>query len=99
MTELFNLGILSACKRLADILVGLFERVGLKTNTSKTQAMVCTPGKMWRCQNKAVYNRRMMGVGEAERYHGRRVKCDICGDALAARSLQSHLATQQRRTG
>ena len=78
----------------ADILVGLFERVGLKTNTSKTQAMVCTLGKMRQCQSQAVYNRRMTGVGEAERYHGRRVTCDICGDGLAARLLQSHLATQ-----
>ena len=49
---------------------------------------------MRQCQSQAVYNRRMMGVGEAERYHGRRVTCDICGDGLAARSLQSHLATQ-----
>ena len=66
----------------------------MKTNTSKTQAMVCTPRKTRQCQSQAVYNRRMMGVGEAERYRGRRVTCDICGDGLAARSLQSHLATQ-----
>ena len=56
--------------------------------------MVCTPGKMRTCQSQAVYNRRIMGVGEAERYHGRRVKCDICGNGLAARLLLSHLATQ-----
>ena len=29
-----------------DILVNLFKRVGLKTNTSKTQAMICTPGQI-----------------------------------------------------
>ena len=45
-------------------------------------------------QRQAVYNQRMMGVGEAECYRGRRVMCDICGEGLAARSLQSHLATQ-----
>ena len=28
-----------------DILVETFKRVGLTTNTKKTQAMVCTPGK------------------------------------------------------
>jgi hypothetical protein len=28
-----------------DILVETFKRVGLATNTKKTQAMVCTPGK------------------------------------------------------
>ena len=29
-----------------DILVETFKRVGLTTNTKKTQAMVCTPGKI-----------------------------------------------------
>ena len=29
-----------------DILVKTFKRVGLATNTKKTQAMVCTPGKI-----------------------------------------------------
>ena len=28
-----------------DILVTIFKRVGLETNTKKTQAMTCTPGK------------------------------------------------------
>ena len=29
-----------------DNVVGLFARVGLQTNTIKTQAMICTPGWM-----------------------------------------------------
>jgi hypothetical protein len=29
-----------------DILVNLFERVGLQMNTSKTQTMICTPGRI-----------------------------------------------------
>ena len=29
-----------------DILVSLFERVGLERNTSKTQIMICTPGRI-----------------------------------------------------
>ena len=28
-----------------DILIGLFERVGLRTNTTKTKAIVCVPEK------------------------------------------------------
>ena len=28
-----------------DILVGLFERVGLRTNTTKTEAMTCVQGE------------------------------------------------------
>lgn len=78
----------------ADILVGLFECAGLKTNTSKTQAMVYIPGKVRTCQFRTVNNQRMMGEGEKERYHGRRVRCDICGEKLSARLLRSHLASQ-----
>ena len=40
----------------ADILVGLFECAGLKTNTSKTQAMVYIPGKVRTCQFWTVNN-------------------------------------------
>ena len=29
-----------------DILVSLFERLGLETNTSKMQTMICTPGRI-----------------------------------------------------
>ena len=30
-------------QRALDLLVSLFERVGLETNTSKMQTMICTP--------------------------------------------------------
>jgi hypothetical protein len=29
-----------------DVLIGLFERIGLFTNAAKTKVMVCTPGKI-----------------------------------------------------
>ena len=29
-----------------QIIVGLFKRVGLQMNTTKTEAMICTPGKI-----------------------------------------------------
>ena len=51
----------------ADTLLGLFERAGLKTNTKKTQAMVCIPGKIRTCQSQQVYNARVYGEGENER--------------------------------
>ena len=31
---------------LLDTLVSLFERVGLRTNVSKTKTMVCIPGRI-----------------------------------------------------
>ncbi len=33
-------------QRALDLLVSLFERVGLETNTSKTQTIICTPGRI-----------------------------------------------------
>ena len=36
------------------ILVKLFEHVGLRTNTSKTKAMVCVPGRIGTCLTEAV---------------------------------------------
>ncbi len=30
-----------------DALVWLFEQVGLLMNTSKTQSIICIPGKIW----------------------------------------------------
>jgi len=33
-------------QRALDLLVSLFERVGLETNTSKMQTMICTPGRI-----------------------------------------------------
>jgi hypothetical protein len=45
-----------------DILVAMFKHVGLETNTKKTQAMVCTPGRIlvqlptdsYRCMGEGV---------------------------------------------
>ena len=34
-------------QRALDVIIGLFERVGLQTNTKKTQTMICTPGRIW----------------------------------------------------
>ena len=33
-------------QRAIDVLIALFERVGLRTNTTKTKAMVCVPGRI-----------------------------------------------------
>ncbi len=33
-------------QRALDLLVSLFERVGLETNVSKAQTMICTPGRI-----------------------------------------------------
>ncbi len=73
-----------------NILVKTFKRVGLATNTKKTQAIVCTPGKIWvqlptdsyRCMREGV------AIGEESQ---RAVVCHVCNKALQARSLCPHL--------
>ena len=44
-------------------LVGLFDRVGLRTNVRKTVGMVCRPYQAAGTQSEAAYERRMTGVG------------------------------------
>eukprot|EP00978_Attheya_sp_CCMP212_P016906 scaffold44614_cov73-Attheya_sp.AAC.3 len=48
-----------------DILIGIFEHVGLRTNTSKTNAMICMPGHISGRQSDYAYERRMAGTGES----------------------------------
>ena len=42
-----------------DLLTGLFDRVGLQTNTKKTEAMVFLPGRVRTSLSEAVYRARM----------------------------------------
>jgi hypothetical protein len=49
-----------------NFLIGIFERVGLLTNTSKTKAMICTPGHISDRQSDYAYERsRMTSIGES----------------------------------
>ena len=75
-------------------LVALFERVGLKTNTSKTKAMVCVPGKIRTRLLEEVYTNARVGLKGKTGWKGASVLCDHCGKAVAAGSLRSHLETQ-----
>jgi hypothetical protein len=74
------------------LLVDLFERVGLQANMSKTQTLVCTPGRI-RTQLPSESNRRMqMGQVTASEWNSCTVKCHQCGKELKASSLDHHLA-------
>ena len=46
-----------------DKLVALFDRVGLKTNTTKTEAVTFLLGEIRTCQSEEVYTQRMEGLG------------------------------------
>jgi hypothetical protein len=74
-----------------DVLVDTFTRVGLETNTKKTQAMACTPGKI-RLQLPADSYRRMRsGYTSASKWEARTVTCRKCGKPMWASSLGPHL--------
>jgi hypothetical protein len=75
-----------------DILVSLFERVGLETNTSKMQTMICTPGRIRTQLPTKSYRRLQRGRVTAAEWNARDVECTKCGKTLKASSLCHHLA-------
>ena len=75
-----------------DILVGLFEWVGLQTNTGKTQAMICTPGRIRTQLPFESYRRMQRGQVSAADWNARSVECRQCGKEMLASSLGRHLA-------
>jgi hypothetical protein len=82
-----------------DTLINLFERVGLRTNTQKTKAMICTPGHISGRQSDYVYERRMTGSGDNfQARQRRRVTCSICKASLAHSSIATHRRVQHGET-
>ena len=76
------------------ILVGLFERVGLRTNAQKTKVMMCIPGRIRVSMTEEVYNDYCHEASTHAARKRLRVECDICGQSMQAASLQRHLETQ-----
>ncbi|KAL9183027.1 hypothetical protein ACHAXT_004814 [Thalassiosira profunda] len=81
-------------QRALDILVELFDRVGLRTNTTKTQAMICIPGKIRTRLSSDSYFRSRSGLMSAAQWESRLVQCTRCGAELQASGLASHMASQ-----
>jgi hypothetical protein len=75
-----------------NILVAMFKRVGLETNTKKTQAMVCMPGRIRVQLPTDSYRRMREGVVAGEETTWA-VTCHVCNKPLQARSLCAHLAS------
>ena len=77
-------------------LVGLFDRVSLRTNFGKTVSMVCHPFQATAGnRTEEAYGRRIMGEGKSytERQQ-EQVECVECGEHLAVGSMSSHLMTR-----
>jgi len=58
-----------------DGLVTTLERVGLETNTKKTQAITCTPGKIWLKHPADSYRRMRTRRTPAANWDARTVTC------------------------
>ena len=78
-----------------NALVGLFERVGLRTNVGKTVSMTCRPCTAAGNQSEVAYGRKMTGEGPTYRERLKeRVECGDCGKEMVAGSLESHRMLQ-----
>jgi hypothetical protein len=76
-----------------DVLVKLFESIGLRTNPDKTKVMMCIPGNIRVANTEEAYHTQQYGpVNPTVKCH--RVECDICGMSLAEGTLHSHLETK-----
>ncbi len=73
-------------------LVCLFKCIGLQTNTTKTQTMIRTPGKIRTQLPTESYPRMRQGQVSASDWNFRNVECRQCGKVLKASSLGCHLA-------
>ena len=78
-----------------DVLLGLFEWIGLFTNAVKMKVMVCISGKVREGYTEEEEYACYKSPSEtaADRKH-RHVDCEICGTSLADESYKSHLESQ-----
>ena len=78
-----------------DILTGLFDRMGLRTNVRKTMGMVCSILRTARVREDESYTRIITGDGSSFKKREReRVLCPECGKELAKGSLVIYGQTQ-----
>jgi hypothetical protein len=75
-----------------DTLVSLFKRVGHETNTSKTQTMICAPGRIRTQLSADLYWQLGQGRVTAGEWNARDAECSRCGKTMRASSLRHHLA-------
>ena len=75
-------------------MIGLFERIGLFMNASKTKVMICIPGRIRKAYTEEQYAKYKSPTGAAADNKRHRINCEICGTSLAAGSYQSHLESQ-----
>ena len=81
-----------------NILLTTFKCIGLETNTKKTRAMTCTPGKIWLQLLSDSYQQMCSGPTPAADWDTRTVTYRECGKDMRASSLGRHLQINTRST-
>jgi hypothetical protein len=81
-------------QRALNVIVGLFARVGLETNAQKTQAMICTPGRICIQLPEDLYAWMHGGMTSAGEWESWMVVCCQCNASVKVSSLRRHLAEQ-----
>ena len=81
-------------QELLNVIADLFERLGLRTNTTKTVLMVCVPGRIKKRLSTSTYHQVREGMESTGKWRRRRVTYDICDAELSANSLDEHLRMQ-----
>jgi hypothetical protein len=79
-------------QQATELMVDLFERMGLQANPDKTKAMVCAPQPTLTRTCSPAYKRRM-GDHSEDTYSARKrrlIECDICSTQIQTRSLTRH---------
>jgi hypothetical protein len=81
-----------ALQKAADLIVDIFERVGLKANPTKTKAMICAPNPSVIRISSPAYQRRMNDPTAPTHRERKRlpVECDICHTTVQSRNLVRH---------
>ena len=81
-----------------EIIIGIFEWVGIRTNVEKTMDMVCQTGNISGRHSNTDYGRRMTGKGDHHHVKQcRRLACGECGVELDAAYTSAHLQKQHER--
>jgi hypothetical protein len=83
-------------QQATELMVTLFECMGLKTNPAKTKAMICAPQPSI-TRICLAYKCRMGDHNEEDTYNARKrrlVECDICNACVQTRSLFRHKRTK-----
>ncbi len=79
---------------LQDLLVGLFERMGLHTNVIKTKCETMVPGRIRTRLLNTSYARQWEGIVSSAEWRCCQVDCNYCRKQLQAQLLYTYLATQ-----